>query len=63
MTGEHDAELERLLNDQRAVQELLEEAGLANDPVLRQVLLQVRELRVSDIPAPSPRLRALLAEP
>jgi hypothetical protein len=63
MTGEHDAQLERRLNDQRAVQELLEEAGLANDPVLRQVLLQVRELRVSDIPAPSPRLRALLAAP
>ena len=63
MTGEHNAQLERRLDDELAVQELLEEAGLANDPLLRQVLLQVREIRVSDIPAPSPRLRALLAEP
>jgi len=63
MTGEHDEQLERRLDDEQAVQELLEEAGLPDDPVLRQVLLQVRELRVSDVPAPSPRVRALLAEP
>ncbi len=63
MTGNEDVQQECRLDDERAVHELLEEACLADDPVLRQVLLQVRELRVSSVPAPSPRLRALLAEP
>lgn len=52
---------ERILDDERAVQELLEGAGRTDDPVLWDLLLQVRELRTVDVPAPSPRLRALLA--
>lgn len=61
MTGKEHPKQERRLDDERAVQELLEEAGLTDDPYLRDVLLQVRELKVSDVPAPSPRLMALLA--
>jgi len=63
MTGEDKALQERILDDERAVQELLEGADRTDDPVLWDLLLQVRELRTVDIPAPSPRLRALLAEP
>lgn len=61
MTCEEDVEQERRLDDERAVQELLEEAGFTDDPFLRDVLLQVRKLKVSDVPAPSSRLLALLA--
>ncbi|MDQ0770392.1 hypothetical protein QF031_003141 [Pseudarthrobacter defluvii] len=63
MTGDDNPRQERRLDDERAVGELLEEAGLAGDPVLRHVLLQVRELRVSAVPVPSSKLAALLADP
>ena len=62
MTSEDNADQTRRLDDERAVEALLAESGFAGDPHLRQVLLQLRELRVSDVPEPSAELAALLAE-
>jgi hypothetical protein len=62
MTSEDNADQTHGLRDERAVDVLLAEAGFTDDPHLRQVLLQLRELRVSDVPEPSAELAALLAE-
>lgn len=60
MTSEDNADQTRRLDDELAVKALLAEAGFTDDPALRQVLLQLRELRVSDVPEPSAELAALL---
>jgi len=62
MTTEDDEDQTRGLDDECAVEALLAEAGFTDDPHLRQVLLQLRELRDSDVPEPSAELALLLAE-
>lgn len=51
------------LDDERAVEALQAESGFPGDPGLRQVLLQLRALRVTEPPEPSGELAALLAGP
>ena len=60
MTTEDKARQKRRLSDEQSVEALLAEAGFPDDPGLRNVLLQLRALRVSEAPAPSAELAALL---
>lgn len=62
MTTEDKARQKRRLSDEQSVEALLAEAGVQNDPGLRKALLQLRALRVSEVPAPSAELAALLGE-
>ena len=60
MTAEDKARQKHRLDDERSVEVLLAEAGFPDDPGLRTALLQLRALRVSEVPAPSAELAALL---
>jgi hypothetical protein len=51
---------ERRLDDERYVDELLAESGMAADAGLRQMLLQLREFRVTEVPPPSAEVAALM---
>lgn len=61
MTSGDTPQQQPTLDDERAVEALLAEAGFSDDPGLRQVLLQLRALRVAEAPEPSGELAALLA--
>lgn len=50
-------------DDEHAVDELLADAGFPDDAGLRQVLLQLRTLRVPDVPPPCAELLALMGTP
>lgn len=50
-------------DDEHAVDELLADAGFPDDAGLRQVLLQLRTLRVADVPPPCAELLALMGTP
>lgn len=63
MTGDNQARGQHRLEDQRAVEALLAEAGCGNDAGLRDLLLQLRSLRTDEVPAPSEEVAALLAAP
>jgi hypothetical protein len=54
---------ERRLDDERCVDRLLAEAGLPDDAELRTLLLEMRHLRVTEVPEPSAELAALLGHP
>ena len=60
MTSEHRSQRERRLDDERCVNALLAEGGFPDDAGLRGVLLQLRSLRVTEVPEPSPEVAALL---
>ncbi|TQJ35503.1 hypothetical protein [Arthrobacter sp. SLBN-122] len=62
MTTEDKARQKRRLSDEQSVEALLAEAGVQDDPGLRKALLQLRALRVSEVPTPSAELAALLGE-
>jgi hypothetical protein len=63
MTSEDRMPQERRLDDERCVDALLAEGGFRDDAELRAVLLQLRELRVTEVPEPSPEVAALLDRP
>jgi hypothetical protein len=63
MTNEDRRQSERRLADERCVDALLAEAGCADDAELRAVLLELRSLRVTDVPEPSAELAALMGQP
>lgn len=63
MTGDNHARQQHRLDDQRAVDALLAEAGCGDDAALRDLLLQLRSLRTDEVPAPSEEVAALLASP
>lgn len=63
MTSEDRRLQERWLDDERCVDALLAEGGFPDDTELRAVLLQLRELRVTEVPEPSPEVAALLDRP
>lgn len=62
MTTEDKARQKRRLRDEQSVEALLTEAGFPDDAGLRELLLQLRALRVSEVPAPSAELAAHLGE-
>lgn len=63
MTNADKRQEERLLDDERCVDGLLAEAGLPVDAELRAVLLELRNLRVTEVPEPSAEVAALLGQP
>ena len=63
MTGDNESRQQHRLDDERAVDALLAEAGCGNDAGLRSLLLQLRSLRTDEVPAPSEEVAALLAAP
>jgi hypothetical protein len=63
MGSEDREQQERRLDDERCVDALLAEGGFPYDAELRDVLLQLRSLRVAAVPEPSAELAALLGEP
>jgi hypothetical protein len=63
MTTPDRRQEERRLADERCVDAVLAEAGWADDAELRAVLLEMRSLRVTDIPEPSAEVAALMGEP
>ncbi|KRE89920.1 hypothetical protein [Arthrobacter sp. Soil764] len=62
MTTEDKARQKYRLEDEQSVEALLAEAGFPDDAGLRELLLQLRTLRVSEVPAPSAELAAHLGE-
>lgn len=62
MTSEDRRLQERRIEDERCVDALLAEGGFPDDAELRDVLLQLRGLRVTDVPEPSPEVAALLGQ-
>ena len=60
MTSEDSSQQERRIYDERCVDALLAEGGFPDDPDLRAVLLQLRELRGTEVPEPSPAVAALM---
>lgn len=63
MTSENRRQQERLFDDERCVDALLAEGGFPDDAELRAVLLQLRGLRVTEVPEPSPEVAALMGLP
>ena len=63
MTSEDRRQQERRLDDERCVDTLFAEGGFPDDPELRAMLLQLRELRVTEVPEPSPEVAALIGLP
>ena len=63
MTSDDRSQQERRLDDEHCVDALLAEGGFRNDAELRAVLLQLRELRVTEVPEPSPEVAALMDRP
>lgn len=63
MTSEDRRQHERRLDDERCVDTLFTEGGFPDDPELRAMLLQLRELRVTEVPEPSPEVAALIGLP
>ena len=63
MTSDDRSQQERRLDDERCVDALLAEGGFPDNAELRAVLLQLRELRVTEVPEPSPELAAILGRP
>ncbi|WP_139386290.1 hypothetical protein [Arthrobacter sp. P2b] len=53
----------RRLDDERYVDELLAESDVAADAGLRQMLLRLREFRVTEVPPPSAEVAALMGWP
>lgn len=62
MTSDNRKQQERWLDDERCVDALLAEGGFPDDAELRDVLLQLRSLRATDVPEPSPEVAALLGQ-
>ncbi|QCO97251.1 hypothetical protein FCN77_05360 [Arthrobacter sp. 24S4-2] len=63
MTNADKRQEERRLDDERCVDGLLAEVGCPDDAELRTLLLEMRNLRVTEIPQPSAELAALLDRP
>jgi hypothetical protein len=63
MTTEDRRQSERRRADERCVDALLAESGCADDAELRAVLLELRTLRVTEVPEPSAEVAALMGEP
>lgn len=63
MTSDDRRQQERRFDDERCVDALLAEGGFPDDAELRAVLLQLRELRVTEVPEPSPEVAALMGRP
>jgi hypothetical protein len=63
MTSDDRRPQERRLDDERCVDALLAEGGFPDDAELRAMLLQLRELRVTEVPEPSPEVAALMDRP
>ncbi|MGX9902057.1 hypothetical protein ACW0JT_23565 [Arthrobacter sp. SA17] len=63
MSSDSREQQERRLDDERRVDALLAEGGFPDDAELRDVLLQLRSLRVDEVPPPSAELAALLGQP
>lgn len=63
MTSDDRRQQARLSDDERCVDALLAEGGFPDDAELRAVLLQLRELRVTEVPEPSPKVAALMGLP
>jgi hypothetical protein len=63
MTNADRSQEERRLADERCVDAVLAEAGCADDAELRAVLLELRSLRVADVPEPSAEVAVLLGQP
>lgn len=63
MTNADRWQEKRWLDDQRCVDGLLAEADLPDDAELRASLLELRSLRVTEVPEPSPEVAALLGQP
>ena len=63
MTSDDRSQQERRLDDERCVDALLAEGGFPDDAELRAMLLQLRELRVTEVPEPSPEVAALMDRP
>ena len=63
MTSDDRRQQERRPADEQCVDALLAEGGFPDDAELRAVLLQLRALRVTDVPEPSGELAALLGRP
>lgn len=62
MTNDNKKQQERRLDDERCVDALLAEGGFPDDGELRDVLLQLRSVRVTAVPEPSPEVAALLGQ-
>jgi hypothetical protein len=63
MTSDDRRKQERRFDDERCIDALLAEGGFPDDAELRAVLLQLRELRVTEVPEPSPEVAALMSRP
>lgn len=63
MTNADRSQEERRLDDERCVDGLLAEAGFPDDAELRALLLEMRKLRVTEVPQPSAELAALMGQP
>ncbi|MFE5839614.1 hypothetical protein [Arthrobacter sp. NPDC056493] len=62
MTNSDSGQEERRLDDERCVEALLTEAGLPDDDEMRALLLEMRNLRVADVPEPSAEVAALMGQ-
>ncbi|MDQ0851389.1 hypothetical protein QFZ65_003327 [Arthrobacter sp. B3I9] len=62
MTNTGRSQEERRLADERCVDALLAEGGYPDDAGLRDLLLEMRSLRVTEVPRPSAELAALLGQ-
>lgn len=63
MSSKNKEPQERTPSDERTVDAFLTEAGFPDDGGLREVLLQLRTSRVTDVPQPSAEVAALMGEP
>lgn len=63
MTNAERRKEERRLEDERCVDGLLAETGFPDDVELRTLLLEMRNLRVVEVPQPSAELTALMGQP